>query len=417
MKAEIISIGDELLIGETVNTNAAYMGKRLFEVGIHTTWITMVGDDHDDMISALQMASQRADIIITTGGLGPTNDDLTKKVIAQYFDNELILNEHVLHDLEDFFRRLGKPMADVNIEQAYVPRGATVLRNKVGTAPAFKLEQDGVIYFVLPGVPHEMKYFLDEEVLPLLKDLSDDYIKFDILKTTGIAESDLFEKLERLRGIDDEIRIAFLPRSLGVDIRITASGRSRDECIRKIDHVKDIMYAKVPDYIWGENDDVLEAKIMNQLYQKRFNLVVIEMFTGGLVNYRLASGRGSDDALQSVLLKGLVFSSASELFDWTDHDPQRDETITDPMLLSDPLIKEIRTKAKADLMVYVSGLSYTQSNDATDQTGHVNIIVSCDTISRNEKIGVRLYDKSFARERIAQNALRMINGVLREDMF
>lgn len=416
MKAELISIGDELLIGTTINTNAAYLGKRLIELGIKLSWITTVGDDNADLIKALDIASHRADIIITTGGLGPTNDDLTKTSVAQYFDMELVLNEDVLHDLKDYFRRINKSMAAVNIEQAYVPENAIVFRNKVGTAPALYIERGGVKYFILPGVPHEMQYFFDTGVSPVLKELSGHYIKYEIIKTTGIGESDVFERLERLHEIDDDVRIAFLPKSSGVEIRITSTGTDENECMTRINDVKKFMYDRLSAYIWGENDDVFEDKILELLSRKVSHLAIIELFTGGLISYRLTTSRVVDERYRDVSLHGLVFVNSHDVFDWLIGDREDPDNFSAEMLWSQKTMETIRCKTGAELLLIVSELSsQPEPLDKTTALGNVMIALSSDDIHKTEQVYVRLYDLNFSREKIAQHALRLIQGVLLEN--
>jgi len=408
MYAEIISIGDELLIGQTINTNAAYIGQRLLEIGIETKWVSSVGDDMDSLMSALTIASHRADIVITTGGLGPTNDDMTVKIIAHYFESDLILNNEVLSDIKDFFSRIGRDMAAVNEEQAYVPRGAIVFRNRVGTAPALYIEKERQKYFVLPGVPHEMKFFLNHDVIPHLQNLSKNHIKYDVIKTVNIGESDIYEKLDRLKDLDKEVKFAFLPESTGVKIRLTSTGESVEECEKKIKVVKNKVYSKLRDYIWGENDDIIETNVVQLLAEKNINLMILEIFTGGALNYKLNSAILSLKPENKLIIHGVVFNEPDGLKKWFKRILAGDSSDWMINEVSCDVVKKIRQYHDMNCLIFISEVLYENDDEYSAGIGNVDIIVSSENECRSDKIKIRANNPVWSMERVTQIGLRML---------
>ncbi|MDZ7261612.1 MAG: molybdopterin-binding protein, partial [candidate division KSB1 bacterium] len=236
MTAEIISIGDEVLIGQIVNTNASYLGQRLTEAGMEVNWVTAVGDDEENLRQALENAISRARLVITTGGLGPTHDDITKKVVAQFFNSPLVFRPDILEKIKERFQKRGVAMPKINEDQAWVPDKAQIIENRLGSAVGFIFAERGKYIIVLPGVPAEMKAMMEETVLPFLQDKARDlFIKQKTLRTTGIFESALFEKISAdLPKIEKLARVAFLPKPAGVDIRLTAKNKTEKTCLNKL---------------------------------------------------------------------------------------------------------------------------------------------------------------------------------------
>ncbi|OPX31195.1 hypothetical protein B1H10_09185, partial [candidate division KSB1 bacterium 4484_188] len=226
MQAEIISIGNELLSGLTVNSNASFISQQLFEIGIRVGWVQTVGDDAGAIRAALQTALDRSGVILLTGGLGPTHDDITKKVIADYFGSKMVMNPEILKEVEAKFARRGIPMPEINRLQAVVPDKAVLMANKVGTAPGMIFEQEGKFVFVMPGVPREMKWMMENSVVPFLKEkFPKNRVQVNLFRTTGIPESTIFEKVEKELSGFSGYEIAFLPKFTGVDIRVIRQGK------------------------------------------------------------------------------------------------------------------------------------------------------------------------------------------------
>ena len=283
MVIEIISIGDELLIGQTVNTNASWMGEQLMELGIAVRWITTVGDDFDGLKEALRNAISRVDVVLVTGGLGPTNDDVTKKVMADFFDSRLVPDDDVLEKVKARFAKRGLPLTKANVEQALVPDKAELMDNDCGTAPGFIFTQGEKCIYVMPGVPQEMKSMMVRFVLPRLKGQQIIPVHKKVLCTTGIAESFLYEKLGAYPELDKLVRIAYLPNYFGVRIRLTAAGNTDDEAKEKLDSAEKIVRRNASEFIYADKDISLEAAIAERMVQDGKTLAVAESCTGGLI--------------------------------------------------------------------------------------------------------------------------------------
>ncbi len=301
MKAHILTVGDELLIGQVVNTNAAWLGEQLTLRGVDVLQAGTVGDDIDAIVSALDRAFSEAELVITTGGLGPTHDDITKVAIAQFFGVELQFREEVLDRIRERFARRGVRMPESNRTQAMVPDGFEVLPNPAGTAPGlwYAGEAGGRkrLLAVLQGVPHEMKTLFQREVLPRLgahKDLR--VIGHRTLLTAGIGESNLQERLGDLSDVlGPALRLAYLPSGSGVRLRLTAFGEDRDEVEARLDGLEARLRANVDAYVYGTDDDTLEAAVGRLLAARGLRLAIAESCTGGHIADRLTDVSGSSN--------------------------------------------------------------------------------------------------------------------------
>src|ERR1700712_2725661 len=236
MLAEIITIGDEILIGQIVDTNSAWMAGQLNAAGIRIKQISSVSDDREHILKALAEAASRAGIIFITGGLGPTKDDITKKTIAEYFGVDLVENRDALKNVEDIFAKYNRPLLEVNKLQAQVPSNCEIILNKNGTAPGMWFNHNGVIYISMPGVPHEMMYMMEEVVVPKLKStLTLPVIVHKTILTVGEGESFLAEKIADIEdALPANIKLAYLPKMGQVRLRLSAYGENKAELIDKI---------------------------------------------------------------------------------------------------------------------------------------------------------------------------------------
>ena len=237
MTAEIITIGDEILIGQIVDSNSAFIAKELNKIGISVYQITSVQDEKEHILTALKEAAGRAEIILTTGGLGPTKDDVTKYTFCTYFDDTLKRNDEVLAHIEKLFNKLPTPISDLNREQAMVPSKAQVLHNAYGTAPGMWMEKEGKVYISMPGVPYEMKKLMENEVIPKLREkFHRPFIYHKTLITRGQGESTIANRLinweENLPG---HIKFAYLPNIASVRLRLSGKGPDEEELIRSIE--------------------------------------------------------------------------------------------------------------------------------------------------------------------------------------
>ncbi|MBN2030830.1 competence/damage-inducible protein A [bacterium] len=311
MKAEIITIGEELINGMTTNTNASYVGRRLSESGIEVRWMTTVGDHIPDIKDALQRAFERAAAIVLTGGLGPTHDDVTKKAVAQFFHSNLVFREDLYNRIVSYFDKRGIPIAEINREQAEVPEEAGVIENEIGTAVGLKFEKEKRTVFVLPGVPAEMKKMMEESVLPSLNQEGRSRVQRSlILHTAGIAESELYH---RVKGFEDqfpEVKLAFLPKTTGVVMRLTIFGSSADYCEDRLNRSETYIRKRVDQYILGSGETTIEEVVAHLLLKNHLTLAVAESCTGGLVAHKLTNVPGSS----GYFIQGLIcYSNASKI--------------------------------------------------------------------------------------------------------
>lgn len=294
LKAEIITIGDELLYGSIVDTNAAYLGQRLTEIGIEPAWATTVGDARDHIRQALELAIYRADVVLVTGGLGPTHDDITKDAIAEVAGRRLIFHEEILQQIQQMFAQRAIPMPESNRVQAFVPEGATVLDNPIGTAPGFMLTHGRATIFVMPGVPREMVKMMQERVLPILQERAGGRIILHrVLKTSGMSESGLSELIADLIAAATDVKVASLPQSTGINLRLTANAATQEEARQRIGELEARIYERVGPSIYGTDDETIEQVVGRLLIERQATIAVAESCTGGLIADRLTDVPGS----------------------------------------------------------------------------------------------------------------------------
>lgn len=296
MKATILTIGDELLIGQVVNTNASWLGEQVSLLGIDVIQIIMLGDDEQAIHDALAQACEATDLIILTGGLGPTHDDLTVEAVAHFFDAPLHTNQAILDKIAARFERRNRTMPESNRKLALVPEGFEVLANTVGTAPGLWRGNDaGCMVVILPGVPREMKAIFEQEVVPRLRQQKGlRAIRHRTLLTTGIGESNLQEKIGALSEVlGPSLRLAYLPSTRGVRLRLTALGEDNEAVEQSLDWLEALLREKAGRYIYGVGDDSLEAVLGRLLTERSLTVAVAESCTGGHVLNLLTNIPGS----------------------------------------------------------------------------------------------------------------------------
>lgn len=293
MKADIITIGDELLIGQVVNTNAAWLGTALGKIGISVRRSICISDDEGEIISALDESLKNVQVVIITGGLGPTNDDMTKQALNKYFNSNLVFNEKVYEDIERLFKERGREVSPINRMQAEIPDKSKPIFNKLGTAPGMWFEKDGKIAVSLPGVPYEMKAMMAEQVLPSLAEkLKTPLIIHKTIHTIGVPESFLAEKIKSWEdALPKNMKLAYLPSMGCVRLRISATGKNNhaDEVEEQIQHLKLL----INDHIFGYDDDTLEKIIGEKLLARKQAVATAESCTGGYIAHLITSVPGS----------------------------------------------------------------------------------------------------------------------------
>lgn len=298
MNTEIITIGDELIIGQVVDTNSAWIAAKLNESGIRVQQFTSIQDNDEQIIETLHGAAKRADLIIITGGLGPTNDDITKKALCHFFNTRLHFNSEVYKDVETFFSTHGKAVTAINMKQAEIPENSTPLKNKNGTAPGLWIEDKGKIYIAMPGVPHEMEAIMQEEVIPRLKaTLRLPYIIHKTILTQGIAESDLAQKISGWEDAlaKESIKLAYLPSVGMVRLRLSATDSDKAALTLKIEKKINELQTILGSHIFGFDEDTLEGVVGNMLRERKQTLSTAESCTGGYIAHLITSVPGSSD--------------------------------------------------------------------------------------------------------------------------
>ncbi len=296
MLAEIITIGDEILIGQVVDTNSAWMAQHLNDIGIDIKQITSVSDNEQHIINALNEAKQRADIILITGGLGPTKDDITKNTLCKYFNTKLVFNEKAYAAVEHQFKIRGKEVTPTNRKQAELPENCSGIYNKNGTASGMWFEEDGKVFVSMPGVPFEMKAMMENDVIPLLKQkFKTPFIYHRTILTQGAGESFLADRIENWEeNLPSHIRLAYLPSPGAVRLRLTAKGASEKIKDETEEQVKKLIPI-IEKYIYGYDDETLEEIIGKLLKEKKQTISTAESCTGGYVAHLITSVAGSSD--------------------------------------------------------------------------------------------------------------------------
>ncbi len=290
MRAEIISIGTELLLGEIIDTNAAWLAQQLAAIGVDVYFRTTVGDNVSRIASTIQIAMSRADVIITTGGLGPTVDDMTREGIAQAVGVSLELNHELVEQIRVRFAKWGRAMSDNNVRQAYIPHGATPVENPVGTAPCFIVEHEGHSIFVLPGVPREMKHLTETRVLPWLREKMGDeaIILSKTLRTCAVGESLIDEKIADLE-TESNPTVGLAAHPGQTDVRITAKANTRADAEKLIADMEARVRERLGDWIYGEGNETVEQVIARMLTAQNKTVAIAESNTLGKIAERLRS--------------------------------------------------------------------------------------------------------------------------------
>lgn len=308
-EVEIINIGDELLIGQVVNTNAADMAKMLNKAGFDVRKTSVIGDEAEIIRSSLQSAMQIAAVVLVTGGLGPTKDDITKKVLAEEFDSSLIMNEQVRVHVERYFASKGLPFTPTNAEQALVPDKCRVVFNSVGTAPGMCFEKNGKLVFSMPGVPFEMRTMMPEVIEIMKQHFKSEAVEYKTLLVSGIGESFLSDKLEGFEAnLPRGISLAYLPKGGTIRLRLTAKGADRNKVADMLDKQTELLLASVKDYFMGFECDNLAETLGERLSENGKTVATAESCTGGNIAHLITLVAGS-----SRYYKGSVVSYANEV--------------------------------------------------------------------------------------------------------
>lgn len=405
MKADIISIGDEILYGQISDTNSTFIAEKLSREGIEVVFSTNVGDDISRIAEAFDAAKSRADVIIATGGLGPTSDDLTKKAIVKVFRRKLVFHEKILKEIEKSFEKRGQSMPKINQNQALLPQGAKPLANRWGVAPGIFIEDRNTLFFALPGVPQEMKWMLESEVLPILRsNKPETFVIHRKLRTTGIPESAIYEKIESLIDPKGYVKIAFLPSYGGVDIRLTATPKQTVEGEAKIEELEKKIREILGTYIYGTDDQVLEEVVGNLLSEKGKTIAVAESCTGGLIGAKFTNISGSSKYFE----RGVVTYSnraKMELLGVQLETIEKYGAVSEEVAIL--MAEGVRKLAKTDYGLSATGIAGPTGGTPEKPVGLVYIGFAHESDSFAQKFQFA-EDRLINRERAAQVALNMV---------
>lgn len=353
MKAEIISTGTELLLGQITDTNSPYLASELPLLGIDLYWITQVGDNKSRIVEALKRAWERSDIIIITGGLGPTEGDITRDAIADFLGEEMHVDSETLKRLKSFFQKLGIEMPERNIKQAFIIPSAKTIPNSQGTAPGWWVEREGKIILALPGPPWEMQTMWSKEVKPKLsKKLGGEVIVSRIIKTAGIPEAQLDEMVSPLLSSTNPT-LALYAKIDGIQLRITAKARQRAEAEKMIAQMESKVKAILGQAIWGFDDDALEVLVGNMLRERNLSLATMESCTGGLLASTITDVPGSSDYFRGGLV---AYSAQVKAAFGVDAALLAQKGTVDPEVAA-AMAKVARLRLDADIGIGITGVA------------------------------------------------------------
>ncbi|MCB9283241.1 MAG: competence/damage-inducible protein A [Lewinellaceae bacterium] len=356
MKVHLLTIGDELLIGQVVDTNSAWMARQLNGIGAQVIGKETVPDLVEEIVAALRRGVEKADVVLVTGGLGPTKDDVTKKALATFYEVGFVFSQQTFDHISRFLSFLGREASDAHRDQCFMPQNAELLRNRMGTAPGMWFDEAGKVVVSMPGVPFEMEYLMDAEVLPRLqKRFPASPILHHTLLTAGEGESSIAERLRDLEDkLPNEVKLAYLPSLGQVKLRLTARGANEDELRRLLDQEAQKIRDLLPDLIFGREEETLEQVVGVLLQERQWKLATAESCTGGYLAHRITTVAGS-----SNYFKGSVIAYSNELK--TGLLGVKPETLDAVGAVSEETVREMVAGAldrlDVDIAVAVSGIA------------------------------------------------------------
>ena len=413
MKATIVTIGDEILIGQIVDTNSGYIAKALDKIGVQTTEMLSISDDKQHILNTFLTLQNKVDLVIITGGLGPTKDDITKKTFCEYFDDVLIENPevlaHVTEIIEGFYKR---PITQLNRDQALVPSKCEVLFNKMGTAPGMWMEKENTVYISLPGVPYEMKYIIDHVIIPkVVKEYQRPYIVHKTILTYGQGESMVAERIENWENnLPEFIKLAYLPAPGRVRLRLTARGTDEKVLQNAIEENVKTLTKIIGDIIVGfDEGETIEVAIGKLLQQQGKTVSIAESCTGGKIAQMLTSVPGA-----SAYFKGSVVSYATETkIAILNVDA---ETIAKFSVVSDAVAREmalgIQKVMQSDYAIATTGNAGPNKGDSDAEVGTVFI-----ALATPNQVIVEEFNFGQPRDKVIDRASNKALEILRKEIL
>jgi len=412
MDVELISIGDEIITGHTIDTNTPYIAKRMAEIGLNVVYRSAVGDDLPRMEEVILQALKRVDVVIATGGLGPTDDDITKRAIVKVFKRNLVFHEEVLEDLKKRFAARGVEMPSINQNQALLPQGAVYLPNRIGSAVGIVIAEEGKVFVSLPGVPREMKIITDEELIPYLQAnfAHTGHFKIQKLRTTGIFESALAEIIAPGINLPENVKLAYLPSFSGVDLRIIASGGNQEAADLAADKVCATLRGLVGKYIYGEDNEALSGVIGKLLTERGETVATAESCTAGLLAGKITDFPGSSNYFKSGVIT-YSNESKTEMLDVPAEIIEQHGAVSAET--AEAMAVGVRKAATSDYGVSVTGIAGPDGGTKEKPVGTVFIAVASadNVVSKRFLLG---QDRRSNRGRTVYAALEMLRRTILE---
>lgn len=412
MNCTILTVGTELLMGQIVNTNAAVLSQKLNELGINVLYHLTVGDNGDRLEKMFKNVLDVSDLIITTGGLGPTQDDLTKETIAKSLGRELVMHEPTYEKIMSFFKKMNKEMSINNKKQAFIPDGSTILENDNGTAPGFIIEENEKIVISLPGPPNEMKGIFLNSVIPYLLSKSEFKIKSKVLKFVGIGESKLETLLEDLITKQINPTLATYAKSGEVSLRITAKGETDKEIEELIDPINNEVARRLKEYIYSYDNESLEKVVADMLISKNYSISLAESCTGGLLAAKLTSISGISNTLDRCIV---TYSNNAK----------REELGVDKQLLEKhgavseetaaAMAEGLRHITKSDICLSITGIAGPTGGTPQKPVGLVYIAIATNKNTIIKKLNIN-GDRNKIRNYTSIQALNLIRKTINRNL-
>lgn len=413
MKATIITIGDEILIGQIVDTNSGFIAKSLDRIGVEISEMISISDDKNHILDTFKKLQNNVDLVIVTGGLGPTKDDVTKKTFCDYFEDELVVDQkvlaHVTELIEGFYKR---PITQMNIDQALVPSKCTVLHNAVGTAPGMWVKKEDTVFISLPGVPYEMKYLVEKEIIPkVVREYSRPYIIHKTILTYGQGESMVAERIEAWEdNLPEFLKLAYLPSPGRVRLRISARGTDKEILEKAIEEQVVLLDAIIHDIIVGfEEDETIEVVLGEMLKKQQKTIATAESCTGGTIASLLASVPGA-----SEYFKGSVVSYATAVK--TEVLGISEELINEFTVVSaevaSAMALSVKRLMKTDYAIATTGNAGPQKGDSNAEIGTVFI-----ALATPDEVIVEEFNFGQPREKVIDRAVYKSLEMLQKEIF
>jgi nicotinamide-nucleotide amidase len=408
MKAEIVAIGSELLLGQIVDTNSSYIAKRLAENGIELVQTTTVGDDLQRMKEVIKEATTRSQIVITTGGIGPTEDDLTREAIAEVFQRPLTFQPHLMEQIEDLFKKRGFRMAENNRKQAYIPEGAIPIENSKGTAPGFIVEYPNGSIISIPGVPPEMEFLMENTAIPYLRkrfDIKHQVIQYKVLRTCGLGESAIGLQIKDLMKGSRNPSVGTLASIGDIRIRITANADNPVEASNLIEKMEQEIRNRLGILIYGVDNETLQGNIARELERLNLTLSVVETSTGGIISQKLTSTNSNS------FIQGVVLSSETSQMQFLNLSSKEFDSLNkDSKRFTDSLAQKARNEFKTDIGLAMFGkIAEKQREGEYRIETYYSLSTSTEIENQEYSLGGELW---MVRERASIIALDMLRKYL-----